>query len=161
MLKPAPATQHSLLVFSEPQEQQGSMKLPGFPCPLSLLHPWLVLAPWVSDPQAQLPCSMQGCFLPSCLSFWPALACVLATWPLSARFTFPVCCCGSTPLCFLHFGQECGLPRPGSGLPWLPCPSPSCRCSMTKTRCHIPGRLASFQLISVDFRSGSEFSLWL
>lgn len=72
------------------------MKLPGFPCPFSLLHPWLVPAPWVSDPQAQLPCSTQGCFLPSCLS-WPALACVLATWPLSTRFTFPVCCCGSPP----------------------------------------------------------------
>lgn len=109
------------------------MKLPSFPRPRSLLLPRLAPAPWVSDPQAQLPCSTRGWFLPSCLSSWPALACVLATWSLSSRFTFPVCGCGSIPLCSLTLDKNVachGMAAGSLGYSVLVHPG---RCSVTKT----------------------------
>lgn len=136
---------------SEPQEQQRSTKLPNFS------WPWLVPAPVVLRLGYDVPCGAgsRSHASPS----WLALACVLATWPLPPDLPAPRAVLGQPPWIFSPWTRMwSGLLWPGIRLPQLPCPSPSWQRFCDKG---VLGRLASFQLVRVDFRSGFVLSLLL
>ena len=136
------------------------MKLPSFPAHCcSCVHDWLLprglvtlrLSSHVPHGAGSCPpASPPGLLWPVC---WPPGHC-----PLDSPS--PCAAVGQPPV-FSHSGQECGLPLPGSGLPGLLRPSPSWQMFRDKDRTPILGRLASLQLVRVDFRSGSAFSLLL